>query len=233
VLELAGFEPPAGPSIDGTSFADLATGKRPPDPDGGTAFAAMIKDRSNPGGVTAMIHGRYKLIDNGTGMELYDVHTDPHEHSNLMASHPPAEADLRKLMRAHLDAARRSPFGKPAPQAVAKAIPPGPYKVSYDCDGAQVDHQTLDLGAKTRTTLVYTAADQPIAPPAPVVSKASDALVAMASDATARVLAGGPYPAGTGCTLTIASGAQKLLVIDKADTTRKDAVAELVHIFKP
>ena len=110
VLELAGFLPPHGRAIDGTSFADLATGKRPADPDAGIAYAAMIKDRSNPGGVTAMIHGRWKLIDTGTGLELYDIHADPHERTNLMPSHPPTELDLRKLMRAHNDAAERSPF---------------------------------------------------------------------------------------------------------------------------
>lgn len=110
VLDLAGFVPPHGRSIDGTSFADLATGKRAPDPDAGTAFAAMIKDRSNPGGVTAMIHGRWKLIDTGTALELYDIHADPHERANLIGTHPPAELDLRKRMRAHNDAADHSPF---------------------------------------------------------------------------------------------------------------------------
>jgi hypothetical protein len=116
----------------------------------------------------------------------------------------------------------------------AQVAPHGPYKVSYDCDGPQVDHQTLDLGAKTRTTLSYAAADQPIAPPPPVVGNAPDALVTMANDAVTRVLAGGPYPSeSTGCTLTIASGDQKLLVIDKATAQRKDAASELVHIFRP
>lgn len=110
VLDLAGFVPPTGPSIDGTSFADLATGKRNANPEGGTAYAAMIKDRSNPGGITAMIRGRFKLIDTGIGMEMYDIHTDPHEHANILPAHPPAEIQLRKLMRAHNDAADRSPF---------------------------------------------------------------------------------------------------------------------------
>ena len=110
VLDLAGFVPPQGRSIDGVSFAALATGARNADPDGGSAYAAMIKDRSNPGGVTAMIHGKWKLIDTGTGLELFDIHNDPHEHTNLMATHPAAETDLRKLMRAHNDAADRSPF---------------------------------------------------------------------------------------------------------------------------
>ena len=55
IVELAGFEPPTGASIDGRSLAELATGKRVALPDGGLAFAAMIKDRSNPGGVTAIV----------------------------------------------------------------------------------------------------------------------------------------------------------------------------------
>jgi arylsulfatase A-like enzyme len=110
VLDLAGFMPPTGPSIDGTSFADLASGHRPANPDAGVAYSAMIKDRSNPGGITSIIHGKWKLIDNGIGLELYDVHADPHERTNQLATHPPALDDLRKLMRAHNDAADRSPF---------------------------------------------------------------------------------------------------------------------------
>ena len=57
-----------------------------------------------------MIHGRFKLIDNSRGLELYDIHTDPHEHANILNTHPPAETPLRKLLRAHNDAADRSPF---------------------------------------------------------------------------------------------------------------------------
>jgi arylsulfatase A-like enzyme len=110
VLELGGFVAPADASLDGSSFADLATGRHTGSADAGIAFAAMIKDRSNPGGVTAMVHGKWKLIDTGTGLELFDIHNDPHERTNLMPTHPAAEPDLRKLMRAHNDAADRSPF---------------------------------------------------------------------------------------------------------------------------
>ncbi len=49
VLELAGFEPPPAAEIDGRSIVDLATGRRAGDPAAGLAFAAMVKDRSNPG----------------------------------------------------------------------------------------------------------------------------------------------------------------------------------------
>ncbi len=110
VLELGGFVPPTGPSIDGGSFADLASGRRAANPDAGIAYSAMIKDRSNPGGVTSIIHGKWKLIDTGIGLEMYDVHADPHERTNILSTHPPALDDLRALMRAHNDAADRSPF---------------------------------------------------------------------------------------------------------------------------
>jgi arylsulfatase A-like enzyme len=110
VLDLAGFVPPTGPAIDGVSFADLATGRRAPNPDSGTAFAAMVKDRTNPGELTALVHGRWKLIVNGLGFELYDIHSDPHERANLIRSRPPALDELRRLMHQQIDAAKRSPF---------------------------------------------------------------------------------------------------------------------------
>lgn len=135
----------------------------------------------------------------------------------------------------------------PAQRAVVRPVPPGPYTVTYDCDhsnapfgkGGEVNHQTLDLGAKTRTTLAYNYTDQPLAPPPPVVANASPALVAMLGDTVDRVLAGGPYKAelppseGTACVLTIAKGPQKLLVIEKAGAKEPDAVSELVHAFRP
>ena len=110
VLDLAGFVPPRGPSLDGRSIADLATGARAPDPGGGTAFAAMIKDRSNPGGVTAVVKGRWKLVDNNANYELYDTRSDPDEHNNVRGQHPPEAADLRRLLDARAAAAAASPF---------------------------------------------------------------------------------------------------------------------------
>jgi hypothetical protein len=104
VLELAGYAPPR---LDGASFADLAAGRRLANPDGGTAFAAMIEA---PAELSAIVHGRYKLIENGTSLELYDVHTDPHEHANLVRSRPPALDELRRLLRRQNAAANRSPF---------------------------------------------------------------------------------------------------------------------------
>ncbi|MGE5182436.1 MAG: sulfatase-like hydrolase/transferase [Acidobacteriota bacterium] len=110
LLELAGLVPPADSSVDGHSFAALATGGTPGDRESGIAYAAMIKDRSNPGGITAVIRGRYKLIDFGSSSELYDVHSDPDERSNLIAVKPGIAESLRQLLRAYEVKAKQSPF---------------------------------------------------------------------------------------------------------------------------
>jgi arylsulfatase A-like enzyme len=110
VLDLGGFARPPGGSLDGASFADLATGRRAGDPDGGTAFAAMIKDRSNPGGVTAISKGRWKLVDDNDNLELYDARSDPGEHDNVIGQHAQIAAELRGLLTGHAAAATVSPF---------------------------------------------------------------------------------------------------------------------------
>ena len=110
LIDLAGFVPPKGAMIDGRSVADLATGARASNPEGGIAFAAMIKDRSNPGGLTAIVEGRWKLIDNGSSLELYDTRVDPDERSNLLTSHPSVIDHMKKLLKKHQDAASVSPF---------------------------------------------------------------------------------------------------------------------------
>ena len=95
--------------MDGRSVADLATGARPSN-ETGVAFAAMIKDRSNPGGVSAVVRGRYKLIDNGSSAELYDVHSDPDERSNLLSVKPQLVEDLKKVLKKYLAKGEESPF---------------------------------------------------------------------------------------------------------------------------
>lgn len=94
VLELAGFAPPA---TDGRSLAALATGARAPAADG-VAYAAMIKDRSNPGGVSAIVRGRWKLIVTGMRRELYDIQADPREMSDRAAQHPELVRELAALL---------------------------------------------------------------------------------------------------------------------------------------
>ena len=110
VLELAGFVAPRDISLDGRSFADLATGRRPGDPDAGVAFAQMIKDRSSPGGLTAVIKGRWKLLDDNDNLELYDTRGDPGEHDNVIGQHAATVGELRRLLVAHSARAEVSPF---------------------------------------------------------------------------------------------------------------------------
>ncbi len=109
IVELAGFEPPKGPTMDGRSVADLATGRRSGVEQGGVAFAAMIKDRSNPGGLSAVIRGPWKLIE-GASHELYNVRTDPNEKVNVVTTHLALWDELKKVLQTYKDAGERSPF---------------------------------------------------------------------------------------------------------------------------
>lgn len=108
VLELAGFDPDDD-RMDGISFAALATGQRA-SRDDGVAYAAMIKDRSNPGNVTALVQGRYKLVRVGARTELYDIHADPRELNDLADTKPDVRAKLEAALDARNEAARASPF---------------------------------------------------------------------------------------------------------------------------
>ena len=141
--------------------------------------------------------------------------------------------------RSH-EAAPPPPKADPMMRAVARPVPPGPYKVTYACQQASASGKAsatsdvLDLGAMTRTTTVG-----PETLDAPPVANVSPTLVAMITDNVNRVLAGGPYraelppPGAAQCTLIIQKGDQILLTIEKADTKEHDAVSELVHVFRP
>ncbi len=108
ILELAGFTT-RNDRMDGVSFAPLATGSRP-SRDDGVAFAAMIKDRSNPGNVTAFVKGRYKLLRIAGRVELYDIYADPNELTDIASTHPAILAELEAALAARAAAAAASPF---------------------------------------------------------------------------------------------------------------------------
>ena len=112
IIELAGFEPPKDGSLDGRSIADLATGKRESAMDGGVAFSAMIKDRSNPGGVVALVKGPWKLVDAEGREELYNTRSDPNEGANLItqAGMQTIANELRALLKARVELGKQSPF---------------------------------------------------------------------------------------------------------------------------
>jgi arylsulfatase A-like enzyme len=105
LLDLAGFEPPGMPAMDGRSIADLATGARAADPDAGFAYIARLADRVTPHGTRAVVRGRWKLIDGADGLELYDLRADPEEAHDLAADRADIVAELRALLdeRAAID----------------------------------------------------------------------------------------------------------------------------------
>ncbi|HEY3806663.1 MAG TPA: sulfatase-like hydrolase/transferase [Kofleriaceae bacterium] len=104
VLELAGFVPPAGPAIDGTSFAPLATGARAGNAEAGVAFAASAS------GTIDVISGRWKLVENGATRELYDTRTDPDERWNVYLTHRDVVSTLEHALDDYRARANRSPF---------------------------------------------------------------------------------------------------------------------------
>jgi len=108
LVELAGFAPPV---TDGRSLAPLLTNKRNADDRLGIAYAAMIKDRSNPGGVSALVVGAYKLISEDGKLELYDIKKDPNELDDLATRMPEKVEELRLLLEER-ENLTRSPFGR-------------------------------------------------------------------------------------------------------------------------
>ena len=108
LLDLAGFDPPGMPTMDARSFA-----RRPGDggPGGGEAYAVMVRDRSVPRSGSAMVAGRYKLIDvDGRKPELYDLAADPSEAKNLASEKPDLIDDLWDKMDRRRAIDEEAPF---------------------------------------------------------------------------------------------------------------------------
>jgi Sulfatase len=116
ILDLAGFQPPAMPEMDGRSLADLLTGRRADDPDAGFAYAEMVPDRNVASPARALVRGRWKLLETSRGTELYDLRTDPGElHDLALAAVPPAmlaAMQIELLARRRLDLEPAFAFGR-------------------------------------------------------------------------------------------------------------------------
>lgn len=109
LLDLAGFEPPAPPTMDGGSLAAALRAATPPAFETGVASAVMVADRSVPHGGRALVVGRHKLIViEGKPPALFDYLADPGELTNLA----PTQPDLVRELRARMDplATGRPPF---------------------------------------------------------------------------------------------------------------------------
>ncbi len=124
------------------------------------------------------------------------------------------------------DAPAPPPAADPLLRTVQRPVPPGPYRVTYDC--GETDRQTIDLAAKTRSTIGNGS-------PAPVIGRLPDAMAALVNDSVTAVLAGGPYRAEPGrCTLSIETTAgTPVFSIEKSAHHEKDAVSGLVRVFAP
>jgi hypothetical protein len=110
ILDLAGFVPPGMPVMDAGSFADLATGARRPDPDGGYAFSAQVRDRSVATPMRMVVQGRWKLIESPSGHELFDIRADPGELRNLARSRPAELTRMKALLLARSAIEAVTPF---------------------------------------------------------------------------------------------------------------------------
>lgn len=89
LIDLAGFDPPPFPQMDGLSLAPILRGEIEDDFDAGSAYAVMIKDRSVDRSMAALVSGRYKLVREGDDRySLYDLFTDPGEDKDLATSKP-------------------------------------------------------------------------------------------------------------------------------------------------
>jgi arylsulfatase A-like enzyme len=70
----------------------------------------MVKDRSNPGGMTAIVDGRWKLINDHGELQLFDVQSDRDERTDLAATRHDIVDRLRALLAARVRLGKQSPF---------------------------------------------------------------------------------------------------------------------------
>jgi arylsulfatase A-like enzyme len=111
LLDLAGYQPPAMPDMDGLSFADVVLGKRRGLLDAGEAYFVMVPDHSVRQAAWGLVSGRYKLIDRAGGqLELYDLVADPKEAKDLAAARPELVEEMKKRLTRRRKLDRVPPF---------------------------------------------------------------------------------------------------------------------------
>ncbi len=89
LLELAGFEAPGMPQMDGQSVAPFVLGQKEDRLGLGEAYSVIMADRSVAASQSAVMSGRYKLIEGSDSkLELYDMETDPKEADDLQKDLP-------------------------------------------------------------------------------------------------------------------------------------------------
>lgn len=107
LLELAGYHAPRG--LDGRSLGEVAFGTRRPDASNPVYAAMFSGDRSAPSSST-VIRKEWKLIDTGSSLELYNLHADPSEKTNLAGQRTQTVTELRTILNARTKSAKTDPF---------------------------------------------------------------------------------------------------------------------------
>lgn len=111
ILDLAGFEPPAMPQIDGLSVAPEIRGERPDKLGMGEAYSVMVADRSVKKSQAALMSGRYKLIENASGeYKLYDHSSDPDEEKEVQDLRPKVFESMKARLKRRRTVDKVSPF---------------------------------------------------------------------------------------------------------------------------
>jgi len=112
ILELAGFDPPVIPTMDGRSFAALVAGARESRIEDGRAYATMMQDRSVKEDKWAVVVGRYKLVIEGaTGApKLFEIRADRRETKDLAKDKPEITRQLMDELARRRAIDRLSPF---------------------------------------------------------------------------------------------------------------------------
>jgi arylsulfatase A-like enzyme len=113
ILELTGFARPQLPMLDGRSLAPLLTGAKIADPGHGTAYIAMIDERTGEPELSAIVRGTWKLVATDQTFELYDLRSDAAEKYNMFGPRPQIAGELRVLLGAKQRLAAQSPFAAP------------------------------------------------------------------------------------------------------------------------
>jgi len=112
ILELAGFEPPTMPAMDGRSFAALVRGERESRIEDGHAYSTMMQDRSVKEDKWALVSGRYKLIVDGPteAPKLFELRGDKRETKDLAKDQPEVVERMMDELAQRRAVDRTSPF---------------------------------------------------------------------------------------------------------------------------
>ena len=111
LMELAGFQAPGMPQMDGLSVAPELRGEREDALGRGEAYSQMVADRSVAQSQSAIISGRFKLIaKEGAQYELYDMSRDPRETKDIKQQAQELFASMKARLKRRQAVDRVPPF---------------------------------------------------------------------------------------------------------------------------